>query len=185
MTPFAEWICEQEPVVAGTYGSSSVKGNVNSEVLSNLIAELRVGVVLSEDLVSDLRAKTVAQMFGERQKEFYDARLMRELKMIEDTLTSAVARIISPMVEQEIIRKGITDFCNLLGNHVRKQESSETNISVPQKLYAELQARLSEQGLKANLSKHDSKEITARIGAMEFETEFGSWIEGLRKASAQ
>jgi hypothetical protein len=183
MTPFAEWIVDRSLPYPTAPDVVDITSYDDEACLAELIAELQIATELAEGLTVEDRLVHLKNATEDKHKATYELRLTHEINAMETLLSDAVAKAMSPAIEQDLIRKGIEDFCALLKLQAGRQALPVTHIASPQRFYAALQERLAKEGLVTRITENTGTEIIAQVGTIEVETEFAGWIENLRNTA--
>jgi hypothetical protein len=183
MTPFAEWIVDRSLPYSTAPDVADLTSGDDQSYLAELIAELTIATELAEGLTFEDKLVTLKKANEDKHKAAYELRLTHEINAMETFLSDAVAKAMSPAIEQDLIRKGIEDFCALLKLQAGRQALPEIHITSPQRFYAALQERLTKEGIVTRIIESNRTEIIAHVGGIEVETEFAGWIENLRNTA--
>jgi hypothetical protein len=123
-----------------------------------------------------------------RHGEESGARLEAGLREIEahvvEIVSGAVARILGPIVSDDVLKRGIGDLARAIGEALEDADAIAIRVSGPLSLFSALAAEMGEKSKYLRHRETDGVDLTVEVNGGLLETRLGEWQAALHEALA-
>jgi hypothetical protein len=123
-----------------------------------------------------------------RHGEESGARLEAGLREIEarvtEAVSSAVVRILGPIVSDDVLKRGIDDLARAVGEALEDADAVAIRVSGPLSLFSALASEMGEKSKYLRHRESDGADLTVEVNGGLLETRLGEWQAALHEALA-
>jgi hypothetical protein len=162
-----------------------------------LLAEERARA--EQAMAERLAAENEAALFAERERhaaevaeinrshgEESGARLEAGLREIDarvtETVTGVVARILGPIVSDEVLKRSIGELASAIGEALEDADAITVRVSGPLSLFSALAAKMGEKSKYLRHRETDAADLTVDVNGSLMETRLAEWQAAVHEA---
>jgi hypothetical protein len=144
----------------------------------------------SEAALSAEREKHAAEIaeINRRHGEELAARLEAGLREIEERIgqavTGAVARILGPIVSDEVLERSIGELARAIGEALDDADAVTIRVSGPSSLFSALAAKMGEKSKYLRHQETDAADLVVDVNGSLIETRLAEWQTAVHEALA-
>ena len=183
MTPFAQWIESRDSLAALPVDTQESEEGLS--LLSDIEAALTETIAFQNELHFRQQMEMERQEWMQSHAVESQGRYQAEMAALVDTLGSSVSDVITPLLEDNIKRKGVEDFCSIIKKHLGSGRTEELKIRSPRDLVPLVAEGMKRNGFDGVVEETDEPELHTMIGATEIQTELSNWVNDLRSLVAR
>ena len=125
------------------------------------------------------RQKEMLQQWVTRQGDLVQSSISEQSSRLKESLVSAMANAVEPLLRDVIEKKAIDDFCDALEKAAAKTADDNAVVTVPQRLHTALLEEMTKRGLQVRVQSAESEEISVECGHTHIETKILTVVEEL------
>ena len=186
MIPFATWSQSKGDLEAT--GSEETPGQPDNLVSDDLAAELSG---LTDAIIDNLMTSNVADLrhaleslgmsWCERQTKQQEKCLKLELARVEETIMSAVADVLMPILTELQLKKVLKEFTSTLQTLLPELGNQNLVIKAPSDVHEMLSQTLHHQAISAEIVDTESRDISISGNQVVLVANLDAWSHKLRE----
>jgi hypothetical protein len=124
----------------------------------------------------------ISRRHGEESGARLEAGLREMEARVTGTVSDAVARILGPIVSDDVLKRGIGDLARAIGEALEDPDAVAIRVSGPLSLFSALASKMGEKSKYLRHRETDGVDLTVEVNGGLLETRLGEWQASLREA---
>jgi hypothetical protein len=110
---------------------------------------------------------------------------LREIEArVAETVTGAVARILGPIVSDEVLKRSIAELASAIGEALEDADAVTIRVSGPPSLFSALALNMGEKSKYLRHRETDGADLTVEVNGSLMETRLAEWQAAVHEALA-
>ncbi len=181
MTPFAQWAKNKPERQLPSFHVSL--GRESSTGISIITSGLEHSIAATEQLLELQKRNDWHTKWAKHQEKSQELKFRQKIDEIESKLSNSASSAIAPLLAESFVKNGIAEFCAIVKKHASAAAQIGISVESPDEWQNELQSRLTEVQLEANIVKSTCGEIRCQVGTTEIETDLHRWVTQIRETA--
>jgi hypothetical protein len=174
MKTLTEWGISRAAADCATGGQKTA-----AEIFSELLQSFEANIVAAEKHAVAVRVGQENSRWAKFQGELASQHIASRMDALEQMLARKVADTILPLFDEGMRARAVSDFCDVLKDHVTPTLREEIVIHAPAELHALLVTGLAGGGISARIEIAGDQDLRTQIAETRIETALAEWRQNL------
>jgi len=126
----------------------------------------------------------ISRRHGEESGAGLEAGLREIEARVTETVTGTVARILGPIVSDEVLKRSIDELARTIGEALEDADAFTIRVSGPPSLFSALASKMGEKSKHLRHLETDAADLTVDVNGSLMETRLAEWQAAVHEALA-